>query len=234
MEEQLRQIVSSFTGIPAGELQPATCIDRTAVASSIVLHRMYAQLSKEGFTVSDHTQVHTFGDLLQAAASVPAGQTDFSLPAKGAEPADSTAGIDLELVSHLPRVTDFRQEPFYTDNFSPSEIAYCILQPDAYASFAGLFAAKEALVKADNRFRSIPFHTLTIEHLPGGKPVFPGFQLSISHAGDYAVALAIPEPPAVTQPAQLQLPPPAPASWLAPLALIISLISLSLLLFKGC
>ncbi|HVU56155.1 MAG TPA: hypothetical protein VHD83_13915, partial [Puia sp.] len=64
-----------------------------------------------------------------------------------------------------------------------------ILQPDAYASFAGLFTAKEAMVKAGLGVRS--FHMIEIAHTPEGKPVFPGYQLSIAHAGPVAVAVAI-------------------------------------------
>jgi hypothetical protein len=77
-------------------------------------------------------------------------------------------------------------------NFTPSEIAYCVLQPDPYASFAGLFSAKEAIIKADGRLRSRSFNSIGITHGSEGEPLYPGFHLSISHAGGVAVAVAIP------------------------------------------
>jgi phosphopantetheinyl transferase (holo-ACP synthase) len=98
----------------------------------------------------------------------------------------------------MPEVPDFRSAEFYQQNFAAGEIAYCILQPDPYSSFTGLFAAKEAIVKADALFRGRPFHTLKIDHTPEGKPLFPGFGLSISHAGGLAVAVAIREKAAVS------------------------------------
>jgi 4'-phosphopantetheinyl transferase EntD len=75
-------------------------------------------------------------------------------------------------------------------NFTPQEIAYCILQAEPYSSFAGLFAAKEALVKADASLRERAFHQIGIGHSPEGRPVYPGYTLSIAHANGTAVAVA--------------------------------------------
>ena len=91
----------------------------------------------------------------------------------------------------LPISNDFRNEGFYTDNFSEKEIAYCILQPNAYASFAGLFAAKEAIVKANNYNKNTKFNQLIIIHNTQGKPTFEGANISISHTNDSAVAVAV-------------------------------------------
>ena len=85
-------------------------------------------------------------------------------------------GIDAEEISLMPATNDFRDHEFYTMNFAAAEIAYCILQPDSRASFAGLFAAKEAIVKADNSYKNKPFHTIFIDHLPGGKPFHSAIQ----------------------------------------------------------
>jgi phosphopantetheine--protein transferase-like protein len=107
--------------------------------------------------------------------------------------AGATVGIDIEEVDSMPRATDFRENEFYKMNFSSAEIAYCILQSNPYASFAGLFAAKEAIVKANNAKRNKQFNTITINHNTEGKPVYPGFSLSISHTNNVAVAVALPE-----------------------------------------
>jgi phosphopantetheinyl transferase (holo-ACP synthase) len=96
----------------------------------------------------------------------------------------------------MPPAADYREDAFYTMNFAPAEIAYCILQSNPVASFTGLFAAKEAIVKADNLFLNQAFHTIFIDHLPNGKPIHPNFSLSISHTAGFAVAVAVRNTPA--------------------------------------
>ena len=88
-------------------------------------------------------------------------------------------------------MTDYREDEFYKQNFSTSEIAWCILQSQPLASFAGKFAAKEAIVKADNVYATLPIHQIEILNTPNGKPQFKGFQISISHTPSTAVAVAI-------------------------------------------
>jgi phosphopantetheine--protein transferase-like protein len=132
----------------------------------------------------------------------------------------------------MPVCHDFRKDHFYTMNFTPSEIAYCILRADPYASFAGLFSAKEAVIKAGLRAR--PFNKIEIAHLADGKPVFPGFQLSISHAGQVAVAVAVGSDVAEDHPAPLPLPvktgAPGPGGrMVAWLALLLSAIAFILI-----
>lgn len=140
-------------------------------------------------------------------------------------------GIDIEEVAALPRAVDFRKDEFYTMNFTARETAYCILQPDPYASFAGLFAAKEAMVKADASIRDRSFHLLEISHSPEGKPLTPGFSISISHANGMAVAVAAPTGNALFPAPALTAPQAAPAavkpvSWLAWMALLLSVAAL--------
>jgi len=214
MEEKIKEIVSAFTKIPVGDIGPATLVDRQTVKSSILLHRMYARLAEEGLVVENYLAVRTFGDLIGnrdqkgvngAAVYVPAE----AVTAVAGVSAGNTGniGIDIEELSSLPRAHDFRKDEFYTMNFTPSEIAYCVLQPDPYASFAGLFSVKEAIVKADGRLRSRSFNSIGITHGPEGEPLYPGFHLSISHAGGVAVAVAIPVQSEQTMPAPLPLPP---------------------------
>jgi phosphopantetheine--protein transferase-like protein len=100
-------------------------------------------------------------------------------------------GVDIELVSNFPVTDNYAGHSFYQDNFTPEEIAYCIQQPSPAESFAGLFCAKEAMVKADNRMKEFNFSQLTIKHSNEGKPLTDGFSLSISHAGGLAIAVAV-------------------------------------------
>jgi phosphopantetheine--protein transferase-like protein len=197
MEEKIKEIVSGFIRVPAAQIGEATPIGRGAVQSSILLHRMYARLGEEGVVVENYTAITVFGDLMQtqgAAQGAAAGLAGAQgvLSRRDTESAAARGiGIDIEEVAALPRAVDFRKESFYSQNFTGGEIGYCILQPDPYSSFAGLFAVKEAIVKADAQYRDRPFSSLEIGHSADGKPGFPGFGLSISHAGGMAVAVAV-------------------------------------------
>ena len=196
MQEKIKNIVSKYIKILPGQINSQTVIDRSAVASSIILHRMYAQLLNEGFVINDYTTIKTFGELSTSVNDKETENTfieqatvsNYSATESTNEPA---VGIDAENISSMPVVNDFREDAFYKMNFAPAEMAHCILQPNPYASFAGLFAAKEAIIKADNLYRNKPFNTIIIDHLPEGKPVHPGFQISISHTNETAVAVAV-------------------------------------------
>jgi phosphopantetheine--protein transferase-like protein len=205
MEGKIKEIVSVFIKVDAGDIGPATPVDRVAVKSSILLHRMYARLAEAGFAYENYSAIRVFGDLLSPASAVDSARVT---PETTAAPevsdsaflADGTSfpgnhwpeiGIDIEAISSLPRTADFRTTEFYRMNFSAEEIAYCILQPDPYSSFAGLFVAKEAVIKADEQYKSKQFNSLAIRHTREGKPFFPGFSLSIAHANEMAVAVAV-------------------------------------------
>ena len=115
-------------------------------------------------------------------------------------------GIDIEAVAALPEADDYREAGFYRDTFTPSEIAYCLRQPNVRASFCGTWATKEAILKAGLAPMALSdLRQVEIQRDEDGRPVFPGASLSISHTGDTAVAvclaLSAPKPP----------PPPLPA-----------------------
>lgn len=274
MEEKIKEIVATFTKLPIDQIGPMTPIGRTAVKSSILLHRMFAKLAEAGVQVVNYADIKVVGDLPLAGNASrpvsemsPAGQTTepsypqaigqsvsqsvpqsvpqaigqsvpqavpqfvVRQPASAPMASSGGIGIDIEAIDGLPRTDDFRKDAFYSMNFTAAEIAYCILQPDPYASFAGLFAVKESIVKADNSYRTKSFNTIAISHSQTGKPLYPGWNISISHAGTMAVAVAIPE----NSPESQNLPPtspsfsvaPRPASgWTGWLALAISVIAI--------
>lgn len=241
MIEKVSAIVSQYTNIPVEHLQKSSLIGAGAVKNSILLHRMYAAISKEGISVPDYQQIKTFGELLEkisgkteAVPVVYVDKTEATVSISN-EANEIPVGIDIEEITQMPAATDFREDDFYKMNFSVQEIAYCILQPNPYASFTGLFAAKEALVKADNKYKSIPFNQISISHSPAGKPIFPGFNISISHTDQLAVAVIVKTVQPV--PASLSLPETSksqtqPFLLFSLLALVISLITLVLYLFK--
>lgn len=193
MEQSPQHIVAHFIQKSPDEIRTETPIDRSAVAGSIIIHRMYASLAEAGFAVEEYHDIHTFGEL-QARLQGVTTQT-ISTPTQEEKPREDYAlGVDVQSIEELPETSDFRNEPFYKQSFSPTEIAYCILQSNPRQSFAGLYAAKEALVKADASLAQRPLRELVLTHAESGKPVYDGFQLSISHSGDIAMAAAMAKP----------------------------------------
>lgn len=100
-------------------------------------------------------------------------------------------GIDIQARSSMPEATDFRTDRFYASNFSPRELAHCIQQGDPLSSLAGIWAAKEAILKAGAAVRDSTgcLATVEISHLVDGSPQFPNCLISISH--DHGVAVAV-------------------------------------------
>ena len=237
--ERIKEIVSAFINVPPGQIGPATPIDRSTVQSSILLHRMYARLADEGIRIDDYSKIKVFGDLSKEdpGSAVPS----WSIPANTGVDIRSIdipgIGIDVEEIASLPETTDFRNAEFYKMNFSPEEMAYCILQQDPYASFAGLFAAKEAIVKAGGHPIGRSFNTIRITHSAAGRPMHAGYAISISHSAGIAAAVAA--RPAYLLPAEgpseegKTIPPSRDRiSWVAWTALLVGLATLCIVLFR--
>ena len=197
---QPKEIIAQFLQVDASSITANTLINRQALKSSIFVHRMYGKLADAGFVVNDYSSINTFGELENKleGKQIDNGQLiiDNSTAIQPTlnfkhQTSNTSIGIDIEQISSLPKTNDFRTEGFYIDNFNEKEIAYCILQPNVYSSFAGLFAAKEAIVKANNQYQNVKFKDIVITHNAQGKPVFNGVTISISHTEETAVAVAI-------------------------------------------
>jgi phosphopantetheine--protein transferase-like protein len=108
-------------------------------------------------------------------------------------PAMLGVGIDMQARSKMPEATDYRTDNFYKRNFSERELAHCIEKADPLESLAGIWAAKEAILKAGAATRSETGELASIEivHNAAGAPTHPGCLLSISHEADLAVAVCI-------------------------------------------
>ena len=105
----------------------------------------------------------------------------------------NTLGIDIQFVSELlPMETiDLKSDPEILRIFTRHEIAYAETKPYPKRTLAGIFAAKEAIIKAG--FSGIIGKDLTnleISHEDDGKPYFSGYSLSISHSNEYAISIA--------------------------------------------
>ena len=114
-------------------------------------------------------------------------------------------GADLVEIERI-RVAINRTPRFVTRVFTPGEIEYCESRANPYPSFAVRFAAKEAFRKLHPSFASgIGFHEVEVTNGPLGRPGFrlhgealtrvqelnmTHIDLSLSHAGNYAMAVA--------------------------------------------
>ncbi len=132
-------------------------------------------------------------------------------------PSDRGIGVDSQLISEID-VAISNSEAFLIRNFTGEEIKYCREASDPASSFAGKWAAKEAVVKAisdcDDKESSrdlweggaAPLKDIEILKAPSGAPkvVLHGhaknvasvlgissIKVTISHSGEYAIAQAI-------------------------------------------
>ena len=109
-------------------------------------------------------------------------------------------GIDIQEIEIFPKADDYWSESFYTDNFTDSEIAYCVAADSPRRSFAARWCLKEALHKCGNDYLDIPLKDIQsvkttggvlrieIRNEQGGWIRLP-FACSISHADHYAVGI---------------------------------------------
>jgi phosphopantetheine--protein transferase-like protein len=157
------------------------------------------------------------------AAPAPSGEKAVLTPLAGAAASAAGSsnlmvGLDIEAVAALPAADDYRTHPFYRDTFTPTEIAHCLLQGQAEASFCGLWAAKEAIIKAGLAAAPDRLSAIEISWDAAGRPAYPGCALSISHTDTTAAAICVagaafaaPPPIAVLDPAPVALDEPKPS-----------------------
>ncbi len=190
----IKKIISNFVKMELTEITENTVIDKSVIQGSILIHRMYAEFAELGYHFDNYYGIKTFGELIKRLNNENSATKEL-LTDKQSENFDSdikenNIGIDIEKVSNFPNIIDYRENSFYKQNFSESEISHCLLQPNVNQSFAGLFAAKEAIVKANNLYKKVQFSKIEIFFDNLGKPKFKDFFISISHTDEYAVAVA--------------------------------------------
>lgn len=198
---KLRQIVAHFLKVAPSDINDATKIDYKSFASSLMLHRMYAKLHAEGYSVADLSIIATFADLSKqlirhAGERAEINNSSASVPALNEQQQNDSqellqVGVDTELIEQFDYHPDVTKDEFYKNTFSPNEIEYCIRQRNPRASFVGLFSLKESIVKADNSLIGKKFNKIEISHSAQGRPIYPGFSLSVSHSDVHVVSVAI-------------------------------------------
>jgi phosphopantetheinyl transferase (holo-ACP synthase) len=183
-------------------------------AGSVILSNVVKKICKQNVNCDG---VKTFGELLLLGNAVPApGQIDGATPvAVHAEtpapdtekspaapvPADMRCGIDIQDISIFPESGDYWVEPFYTDNFTEEEIAYCVTTPFPRKHFASRWCVKEALRKNSPAFLALPFKSIQVKKQRDGSILVEVYthgawrringMCSMSGSEQYAVGMVI-------------------------------------------
>ncbi|TXD81378.1 4'-phosphopantetheinyl transferase superfamily protein [Subsaximicrobium wynnwilliamsii] len=182
MEEKIKSL---YTKLSNQSIENSDSVISTDVFSSVLLDRFTAELSKLGVTWDkEPTSINML--IGNAARPVVATSVSMENTVKKENSKTLAIGTDIQKLDKFPKVKDFWEEPFYTDTFSATEIGYCLKKSNPIESFAGIFAAKEAVFKATGIARQ----DVIINHTDKGMPVCDYASISISHDGDYAVATA--------------------------------------------
>ena len=110
----------------------------------------------------------------------------------------NSVGIDIVEIKRITRLV--RDKRFCERVFSDKEISYCSSRKSPGQHYAVRFAAKEAVWKALGK-KGITHKDISIRNSPEGKPevtlpkrlkgLEKRFSVSLSHTGDYAVAIAM-------------------------------------------
>jgi phosphopantetheine--protein transferase-like protein len=186
--DKAKEIVAIFLKINSDDIHDNTRIDNSVIKSSVLVHRMFSELKKNGFEINNFSNLKTFGDLEkylngQEVDSSSIHNEDSNLKAQSSANTESlrNIGVDIESSLNLPDAVDFYDEQFYTDNFTRAEIAYCSSKKNPKSCFAGRFAAKEAIIKANKKHINTKFSNLEISVAENGQPLFEDMSISISH-----------------------------------------------------
>ena len=118
-------------------------------------------------------------------------------------------GVDILYFARLRPLDGQWQDPFFLKTFTSAERCRCEAQPQPLVSYAGLFAAKEAVFKAlDMPPDKVRLQHIEILHGDNGQPLvsllpplarmveekgISRISLSISYETDVAVAFAMAE-----------------------------------------
>jgi phosphopantetheinyl transferase (holo-ACP synthase) len=126
------------------------------------------------------------------AEITPTKPSDTIFGSTSANPNEKSGGIGIEIetLASLPDAENYAEHEFYSDNFTASEIAYCLQQPSVKAAFGGLIAAKKAIVKAGAARGPLEgLSRIEILHDEEGKPFYPECFLSTTYTDLTALAI---------------------------------------------
>ena len=120
---------------------------------------------------------HTSDAASRASEHVKPRTSQPSIPA--GLPASMQCGIDIETIDNVPNATDAWSDDFYAGNFTPAEIAYCLLQETPRLHFAARWCAKEALKKCDSQFIGTDMRNLEVVRNASGGGCYRKYFLNL-------------------------------------------------------
>lgn len=203
MEEKLLAYVARMTGEPvaAGSQIILSSTQRVQLIGWLNGQGVAADINRfksNLISVDQLLAIAAGSDVPNAPASAPEQPLRKAvLPTKkysvAAAPAMLGVGIDIQPVDAMPEASDYRTDSFYKGNFSARELAHCIEKGSPRESLAGIWAAKEAVLKAGAAVRPQDgaMGEIEITHDAAGAPGYPGCLVSISHDAGIAVAVCI-------------------------------------------
>jgi phosphopantetheine--protein transferase-like protein len=152
--------------------------------SSAQRARFISWLRENNFSIPETTQeIETTPELTSTFQS---DEESISIGTKG-------IGVDIQFIPELfpSKVDDLKSDPEILRIFSRHEIAFAETKRKPNETLTGIFAAKEAIIKAGFQSKSnSDLNKIEILHSEDGKPEFPDYALSISHSNEYAIAIA--------------------------------------------
>lgn len=101
-------------------------------------------LARAGFDKQANTWTHAAGCVATPLVDVSVSEALVEATASAAGATGKGVGIDVQLISEVNN----SNETFIARNFTEAERRYCDSQPDPQCSYAGRWAAKEAVIKA--------------------------------------------------------------------------------------
>jgi phosphopantetheine--protein transferase-like protein len=101
-------------------------------------------------------------------------------------------GIDIQSIKEFfPEVIDdLKSDRSLLNIFTMSEMSYAESKEEPLTHLTGMFALKEAIMKASNTMLK-DLSEIEIMHNTSGAPKFDGFSLSLSYSGDLVAAMAV-------------------------------------------
>ena len=103
------------------------------------------------------------------------------------------SGVDIQKISEFfPDIEEFsKNDSNLLGIFTKTELSYAESKSSTRETLAGIFAAKEAIFKCNN-IEKRNWSDIELKY-NDGKPEYKGYTISISHSGEYAIAIAIKE-----------------------------------------
>ena len=213
LADRLTDLTARFWRLEPEEVAGSLRFDSRGLSGfgSVRVLTFFAAIESQlGVRIDDPSSIRTFADLLtqvenggppapapdRVAAPVPAPVPRI--------PASIGLGHDIEEVRNLPDAADYRQDPFYRDNFSPAELDYCLDQQDPRPHLAARWCAKEAVKKCSPHLLHVPMASIEVSLLVTGEPTVQILDeaarrslhdarllVSLSHTDSFASAVAV-------------------------------------------